>query len=76
MSTNSIAVGTILTDQLVRDGQRQLQQRYRSAGYRGTRITPQSTARSDKSTVDLVFKVTRGQQMSLGTLTIAGVAVP
>lgn len=68
-----IEPGTVLTDALVRDATRQLQRRYRVAGYRGTRITAQSTARSDKTTVDLVFKVTRGERAVLGTLAIAGV---
>src|SRR5262249_4873022 len=49
--TSPIPPGTTLTDQLVLDAQRQLLQRFRTAGYRGTRITPESTARSDKSTV-------------------------
>jgi outer membrane protein assembly factor BamA/autotransporter translocation and assembly factor TamB len=74
--TSPIAPGTTLNDRLVRDAQRQLLQRYRLAGFRGTHITPESTARSDKSTVDLVFKVTRGQRMSIGTITIAGVDGP
>jgi outer membrane protein insertion porin family len=71
--TSPIQPGTVLTDTLVRDATRQLQQRYRTAGYRGTRVTAQSTARSDKVTVDLLFKVTRGERAVLGTLTIAGV---
>jgi outer membrane protein assembly factor BamA/autotransporter translocation and assembly factor TamB len=71
--TSPIPPGTVLTDTLVRDASRKLQQRYRVAGYRGTRVTAQSTARSNKTTVDLVFKVTRGDRAVLGTLTIAGV---
>ena len=71
--TSPIEPGTVLTDTLVRGASRQLQQRYRLAGYRGTRVTAQSTFRSDKVTADLVFKVARGERALLGTLTIAGV---
>ena len=71
--TSPIEPGTVLTDTLVRGASRQLQQRYRVAGYRGTRVTAQSTFRSDKVTADLVFKVARGERALLGTLTIAGV---
>ena len=46
--TTPIEPGTVLTDTLVRGASRQLQQRYRVAGYRGTRVTAQSTFRSDK----------------------------
>ena len=49
--TTPIEPGTVLTDTLVRGASRQLQQRYRVAGYRGTRVTAQSTSRSDKITV-------------------------
>ncbi len=71
--TSPIEPGTVLTDTLVRNASRQLQQRYRVAGYRGTRVTAQSTFRSDKITADLVFKVARGERAVLGTLTVAGV---
>ena len=72
-ATPPLLPGALLTDDTVAQAVRALQQQYRRAGFRRTRITAQSTPRADKTTVDVTFHVVRGEQPTLGTLTVAGV---
>ena len=74
--TPPVEAGAVLTDGLVARTARQLQQRYRLAGYRATRVAADSTPRQDPTTVDLVFRVTRGQRLVFGTLAIQGAEGP
>ena len=74
--TPPVEAGAVLTDGLVARTARQLQQRYRLAGYRATRVAADSTPRQDPTTVDLVFRVTRGQRLAFGTLAIQGAEGP
>ncbi len=45
---------------------------FRRAGYRGTRVTAESTTRADGGTVDLVFNVLLGQRARLQEIRVAG----
>jgi outer membrane protein assembly factor BamA len=58
-----VEAGAVLTDGLVAQTARQLQQRYRLAGYRATRVASESAPRQDPTTVDLVYRVTRGERL-------------
>jgi outer membrane protein insertion porin family len=74
--TPPVAEGVTLTDGLIAQASRQLQQRYRLAGYRATRVTAESVPRQDPTTVNLVFRVARGPRLTFGTLTIQGAEGP
>jgi outer membrane protein assembly factor BamA len=74
--TPPVEEGAVLTDAVVAQSARQLQQRYRLAGYRATRVASDSTPRQDPTTVDLVFRVTRGDRLVFGTLAIQGAEGP
>ena len=63
---------TVLTDRMVADAVRELERQFRRAGYRGTRVTADSTTRTDGSTVDLVFNVLLGQRARLQEIRVAG----
>lgn len=69
-TTPPIAEGTVLTDRLVADAVRELERRFRRAGYRGTRVIAESTAHG--GTVDLVFNVLLGQRARLEEVRVAG----
>ena len=66
----TITEGTVLTDRLVADAVRELERKFRRAGYRGTRVTAESTAHG--GTVDLVFNVLLGQRARLQEIRVAG----
>ena len=74
--TPPVEPGAVLTDGLVATTARQLQQRYRLAGYRATRVASESAPRQDPTTVDLVYRVTRGARLTFGTLAIKGAEGP
>ena len=74
--TPPVEAGAVLTDGLVAQTARQLQQRYRLAGYRATRVASESAPRQDPTTVDLVYRVTRGERLVFGTLAIQGAEGP
>jgi outer membrane protein assembly factor BamA/autotransporter translocation and assembly factor TamB len=60
-----------VTDRLVADTVREFERRFRRAGYRGTRVTAESTTGPDGRT-DLVFTVLLGQRARLQDVRIAG----
>jgi outer membrane protein assembly factor BamA/autotransporter translocation and assembly factor TamB len=60
-----------VTDRLVADTVRELERRFRRAGYRGTRVTAESTTGADGRT-NLVFTVLLGQRARLQDIRIAG----
>ena len=63
---------TVLTDRMVADAVRELERQFRRAGYRGTRVSAESTTRADGGTVDLVFNVLLGQRARLQEIRVAG----
>ena len=63
---------TVLTDRMVADAVRELERQFRRAGYRGTRVSAESTTRADGDTVDLVFNVLLGQRARLQEIRVAG----
>ena len=69
-TTPTITEGTVLTDRLVADEVRELERKFRRAGYRGTRVTAESTAHG--GTVDLVFNVLLGQRARMQEIRVAG----
>jgi len=69
-TTPSIKEGTVITDRMVADAVRELERKFRRAGYRGTRVTAESTTRG--GTVDLVFNVLLGQRARLQEIRVAG----
>ncbi|MBK5298198.1 MAG: translocation/assembly module TamB domain-containing protein [Vicinamibacteria bacterium] len=71
-TTTPIEEGTVLTDRLVADAVRELERKFRRAGYRGTRVTAESTTRADGGTVDLVFNVLLGQRARVQEIRVAG----
>ncbi len=72
--TPPVKSGETFTDTRVAAAVRQIQTRFRRAGYRGSRVSAQSTPRrDDRSTVDLVFNVTVGRLLTIGNIRVAGV---
>ena len=72
--TPRVKEGEAYTDSRVADAIRELQARFRRAGYRGTRVAAQSTPRkTDPTTADLTFTVTIGRRLTIGDVKIAGV---
>jgi outer membrane protein assembly factor BamA len=72
--TPPVEEGDAYTDSRVADAIRQMQSRFRRAGYRGTRVTAQSTPhKDDPSTVDLTFSVAVGRRLTIGEVKVAGV---
>ena len=74
--TPPVEAGAVLTDGLVARTARQLQQRYRLAGYRAHARRGGEHAAPGPTTVDLVFRVTRGERLVFGTLAIQGAEGP
>ena len=66
-----VASGAVLTDRSVADAVREMERRFRRGGYRGTRVTAESTPGPD-GTVDLVFNVLLGQRARLQEIRVAG----
>lgn len=64
--------GAVLTDRSVAEAIRELERRFRRAGYRGTRVTAESSTRPDGATVDLVFTILVGGRLRLQDIRIAG----
>ena len=70
--TPPIQEEAVLTDRTVAEAVRELERKFRRAGYRGTRVTAESTTRADGGTVDLVFNVLLGQRARLQEIRVAG----
>ena len=66
-----VRAGDVLTDRVVADAVRELERRFRSAGYRGTRVTAESTTGENGATA-LVFTVLLGQRARIEDVRIAG----
>lgn len=64
--------GAVLTDRSVAEAIRDLERRFRRAGYRGTIVTAEASTRADGATVDLVFTILVGGRLRLQDIRIAG----
>ena len=66
-----VKAGDVLTDRLVSDTVREFERRFRAAGYRGTRVTAESSSGEEGATA-LVFTVLLGERARIDDVRIAG----